>query len=170
MLRASQCRDQCKRDLVKEQLRNGNQVRLQAFGTSMLPIIWPGDHLTIDNSRSRAVGVGDVVLVSRADRFFIHRVTQIVERNGQARYKTRGDAVAADDFDSDDQELLGKILFIERRGRVVVPNPERSPIDVLLASLMRHSDFARNIALRVQRFLQRSGRPAVAQYGEGFSA
>ena len=66
-------REDTKLGLAAELLRGGGTVHLKAWGTSMLPSVWPGDLLTIQSAADDEVVPGDIVLVLRDNRFFVHR-------------------------------------------------------------------------------------------------
>jgi len=73
MPRDIQSREHHKHSLATEMLGTAGTLRLAARGYSMLPSLWPGDVLTIEAQSFDWVQVGDVVLFSREDRFYIHR-------------------------------------------------------------------------------------------------
>ena len=74
-------------DLAADVIRRFGALRLRVSGFSMLPSIWPGDIACV--SRVDAYRPGDVVLFSRNERLFVHRV---VEMSGGA-VVTRGDSM-----------------------------------------------------------------------------
>lgn len=140
-----QTRQESRLSLACEVLRASGKLRLQAFGTSMAPCIWPGEVLTVQAMRANDLHIGDVVLFARNHRFFIHR---IVARQGSS-WITRGDAVPQNDPPVPIAEILGKVVGIERNGRVVPPR-RASDVDRVLAWLLCHSDLVRNLALRLR--------------------
>ena len=141
-----QTREDGKLSLACDILRSGGSLRLQALGTSMLPRIWPGDVLTLKSISEDDITVGDVVLFVRAGRFFVHRV---VRKEGSG-WITRGDAVPQNDPPVEQTELLATVTSIQRDGHVITP---RRPnfAERLLARLLCHSDFCRNLLLRLGR-------------------
>jgi signal peptidase I len=146
MLQAIQAREDGKLSLACEVLRSGGSLLLQALGTSMLPCIWPGDILTLQPNPEDDIRIGEVVLFTREGRFFVHRVVS----KGESGWITRGDAVPQNDPPVARTELLARVTSIQRNGRVIVP---RRPnfADRWLARLLCHSDFCRNLALRLRR-------------------
>src|SRR5690242_18739230 len=97
-----------KMDLAAEVVRSGGAIRLLALGTSMLPTIWPGDVLTIQQGE---IVSGDIVLVSRDQRFFIHR---LVEQR-DCSWLTRGDSLPQNDTPVTRSQVLGKVSAIHRK-------------------------------------------------------
>ena len=69
-------REDPKLALVGEMLRRRETVRLELRGTSMLPSLWPGDLLTIQSAAYDELVPGDIVLVLRDNRFFVHRLVE----------------------------------------------------------------------------------------------
>ena len=72
----TEAREDHKLELATEVLRSGGAIRLQALGTSMLPSVWPGDLLSIEPAPGKDMVPGDIVLVARDARFFVHRLIE----------------------------------------------------------------------------------------------
>src|SRR5208282_2077706 len=77
-----EAREICKLGLAAEMLRDCGKVQLRAWGTSMLPSVWPGDLLTIQSVAQDEVVPGDIVLVLRDHRFFVHRLVEMRQDQG----------------------------------------------------------------------------------------
>jgi Peptidase S24-like len=140
-----------KLDLAAEVLRSGGTIRLEALGTSMLPSIWPGDVLRIESKLGEETVPGDIVLVARDQRFFIHR---LVEKQ-DSLWITRGDSLPQNDDPVAESQVLGKVSAIHRRGDAVASGRRLSLLHRALAGMLCHCDSIRNIALRVHSFQQR---------------
>ena len=134
--------------LAREILTSSGRLRLQVLGTSMLPCIWPGEVLTLLAVRGNDVRIGDIVLFTRGRQFVIHRV---VGTEGPD-WITRGASVSQNDPPVGRQELLAKVVAIERKGELIVPKPLRLGTR-LSAWLLCHSGFIRNLTLRVRGIL-----------------
>jgi signal peptidase I len=147
----TEIREDHKLDLAAEVLRSGGSIRLQALGTSMLPAIWPGDLLSIESKPGEGVVPGDLVLVARDQRFFIHR---LIEKHN-SRWITRGDSMPQNDAPVADAQVLGKVSAIHRRGGTVTSDRRRSLLHRALAGILCHCDSIRNMALRIHSFRQR---------------
>lgn len=100
-------------ELIATALRAGEQIKLRAAGTSMLPAIWPGDELTVTPVDDVLPRAGEVALVHDRARLRAHRVVAQIERDGAITLRTRGDALKTNDPAGG--ELLGKV--IARNGR-----------------------------------------------------
>jgi hypothetical protein len=140
-----------KLDLAAEVLASGGTIRLRALGTSMLPSIWPGDILSIEHKPGQEIVPGDIVLVARQNRFFVHRLIQ----KQNSRWITRGDALAQNDEAAAAIQVLGKVSLIHRRNGAVVSNSRVSMFARAFSWMLCHWDLSRNITLRVHSFWQR---------------
>src|ERR1700722_10364558 len=120
----AEIRQSHKLDLAADLLRSGGTLRLHALGTSMLPSIWPGDVLSIENQPGNEIVPGDIVLIARDSRFFIHR---LVEKH-DSRWIARGDCMPQNDAPVREPQVLGKVSAIHRQARVIVPGPRLSPV------------------------------------------
>lgn len=144
-------REAHKLDLATEVLRAGGTIRLQALGTSMLPSIWPGDVLSIERKPGEGMVPGDIVLVARDSRFFVHR---LIEKHG-SRWITRGDSLPQNDAPVAEVQVLGRVSLIQRKTGVIAPNPRVSLLGRTLARILCHWDSFRNLAVRIRSFWQR---------------
>jgi signal peptidase I len=97
---------------------------LRVSGTSMVPSILPGDLVLIKKASLPDISAGEIVVYLRKGRFVVHRV---VDRNAAGtaarpevpRLITRGDRLRQDDAPVSEQELLGRVVSIERENRKV---------------------------------------------------
>lgn len=147
----TEAREIPKLDLAAEILRSNGAIRLQALGTSMLPSIWPGDILSIESWPRDEIVPGDIVLVTRDGRFFIHR---LIEKR-ESRWITRGDSLTQNDPQVAETQVLGKVSAIQRRRRSIAPCPRVKLVVRLVSWTLCHLNSARNIALRIHSIRQR---------------
>lgn len=88
------------------------RLQLRALGSSMLPTVLPGDVLTFHALTGPATPQpGQIVLVQRDDRLFVHRL----RARTAAGWITRGDSLDMDDPPVADAALLG-VLASHLRG------------------------------------------------------
>ena len=132
-------------ELAVEVLISGHRLHLRALGTSMLPSIWPGDLLTIEPAPEQEIAAGDIVLVARQNRFFIHR---LIDKH-ESCWITRGDSLPQNDDPVASCEVLGRVSLIHKNKRKIVPEPRRSLFNRTLAWMLCSSDTLRTLALRV---------------------
>jgi len=115
----------------------------------MLPALWPGDLLTIQRAVCDEIAAGDIVLVLRDHRFFIHRlVGWQLGRDGLLSV-TRGDAMPQDDPPAAASEVLGRVARIRRGNRSFVPSRRVSMPHSALAWMLCYWSRFRSLALRI---------------------
>ena len=147
----TELRESHKFDLAAEVLASGGTVRLQVLGTSMLPSIWPGDVLYIEPRSGPEILPGDIVLVARRSRFFVHRLLE----NHSSGWITRGDSLPQPDEPVAEPQVLGRVRLIQNKSGTIVPNRRLSFFSRVLAWMLCHCDSFRNLALRMHSFRQR---------------
>lgn len=162
--------------LAVEMLQRQGAVQLRAWGTSMLPIIWPGDLVTIESAVHNELIPGDILLLLRDKSFFLHRLVERSETENSFSWITRGDAMPQNDPPAAASELLGRLVRIDRgndRGddhaghrnnvrtnRTIVPARRVSQIQLAVAWIQFRKNRLRNLvwsSLRGVRFISQSG-------------
>lgn len=106
-------------------------VTFRAKGACMYPVIRAGDVLQIQSRQAADVAVGDIAVCRRPAYLFSHRVVGKGVREGRAYILTRPDGIKGNgDGASFDEDLLGVVVAIERKGKPVpVPRTEhRRPV------------------------------------------
>jgi hypothetical protein len=127
--------------LATEVMRSTGRLQFRATGLSMLPTLWPGDCLTIQSLKFEDAEAGDVVLCARSGRLFVHRITRKFYARPTNSLITRGDCMTEQDPPVKENDLLGKVIAIDRRGSRIVPNRKVSAAQSLIAWLLCHSSF-----------------------------
>jgi signal peptidase I len=141
-------------ELAGEVLRSSGTLRLCVTGWSMLPTIWPEDTVVIERIDSSEISEGDIVLFARDRRFFVHRV---VEKTGVAKDSTiltRGDAMPQPDPPVSGRELMGRVSYIVRNGKLIVPDRSLPVPQRAIAALVRRSDIAARVVVGVHGVFQ----------------
>ena len=143
--------------LAAELIRKFGEVRLCAFGTSMAPSILPGDLVVIQRAGFDEIIPGEVVLFSREGRLFIHRVIdrKAFSAGGDAVAPclvTRGDRLCRNDPPISSGDLLGRVVHVERGRRTVELPAQPRGFHRCLARLLRTSDRATYLYLRLARY------------------
>lgn len=149
-------REEQKLELAQAVLRAGNTIQIRAFGTSMLPTIWPGDVLAIESASLNGFACGDLVLIETQNGIRVHR---LIEKSDSCCV-TRGDAMPQDDPEIKPDQVLGRVLEIYRRNRVLTPRRQVQGVNRLLAWLLSRSQTFCNIALLADSALHGSNQSA----------
>ncbi|MDA2910073.1 hypothetical protein MYX04_03955 [Nitrospiraceae bacterium AH_259_D15_M11_P09] len=115
-------------DVSAELLRRGARVRFRATGRSMQPTIHEGEAITVEPVAPAAVTRGDILLYRWERGVIAHRVIRIERKKGGAVTQSsvlsphdslilRGDASASCDCPVEPEQVLGKVVAVERAGR-----------------------------------------------------
>lgn len=100
--------------LLADVLRRFGRVRVRATGNSMRPAIRPGDVLLIADCALGQIEPGDVVLFTRDARLFAHRVVDRCAGSNGSSIVTRGDSNWHRDPAIGVDQLLGKVIAVQR--------------------------------------------------------
>lgn len=141
-------------EMASEVLRSFGKLQLQVTGWSMFPSVQPGDTLIVDRTPVEAVAEGDIVLFGRYSRFFAHRVVKKDNCAGQARVLTRGDAMNVSDPPLGENELLGRVSFIVRNGKLFEPNKSLGLSERLVATLLSRFEIAARVVVGIHGLRQ----------------
>ena len=137
-------------DLAAEVLRSSGTLRLQVRGWSMLPSIWPGDTLLVEQVESSQMAEGEIILFRRERRLFAHRIV----RSDRSDILTRGDSMAAPDSPIDKDEVLGRVASIIRNGKRFQPRTSLRVHERAIASAVQRSDLAARVLVGTRELLQ----------------
>jgi Peptidase S24-like len=96
--------------LITDTLRRGVAVEFAVTGTSMTPLLRPGDVLTVAPAAAAELARGDVALFTRDGALTAHRVI------ATAPLVTRGDACRGADGEIAAACVLGRVVAFRRRG------------------------------------------------------
>jgi hypothetical protein len=162
-----EAREDPKLGLAAEILRGRGTVRLKAWGTSMLPSVWPGDLLTIQSTAYDEVVPGDIVLVLRNNRFFVHRLVESRRDQDCLWWITRGDAMPHSDPPAAASELLGRVAGMRRANRSFVPSRRVSLLHSALAWMLCRCDRFRNLTLRIHAARLQAGPTRAGHFFRG---
>ena len=152
-----------KSDLAGEVLRSFGPLRLLAIGWSMLPVVWPGDTLVVERVSQEEVCIGDVVVVGRDGRLCAHRVVATAGDAGNPQWITQGDALPVADRPVAGNELLGRVAYLIRAGKLIAVPAQLSAMKRLTAKIVRHSVPAARALVYLHRMVRVSGRLAAKE-------
>jgi hypothetical protein len=107
----------------------------------MLPAMWPGDVVTVQRSSVDALFPGQIVLFHQQEKLTVHRLRRVV--NGH--FVARGDSLPCCDPPVGEDQLLGRVVRIERKGRVI--GLEQTLAQRMIAQILRRSGNLRRLAM-----------------------
>jgi len=146
--------EEAKLNLAAGILLSGGKIHMRALGASMIPALWPGDLLAIESASTTNLSPGEIVLVHRDGRFFIHRLIQCGSPSGAPDWVTRGDALPHPDPPVAAPNMIGRVCGIVRQNGMLVPTRIPSWGAQVFSRMLRHSNLLRDLALRC-RLLRR---------------
>jgi signal peptidase I len=126
-------------ELAAETVRRFGSLCFPATGWSMLPVVWPGDTLVVDHVSPDQVRVGDVVVVGRQGRLCAHRVIRSLNHLEDLQWITQGDALPVPDRPVAANELLGKVAYLIRAGKLIAIPSQLGAVENLIAKVVRRS-------------------------------
>ena len=110
------------RQLFIDLLKEGRVIRSPAAGESMSPCIRKGDLLMVRPIALEEASIGEIVAFRKEKSHNVlttHRVVNKGHDHGQPYLMTQGDRNVYRDFPLFPQDVLGKVVGIERKGQVI---------------------------------------------------
>ena len=138
-------------ELISDLLTDGHMVKFRAPGDSMYPTICDCDLITVEPMEPSDIIVGDIILYCHKNGVVAHRVINIEAPQSSALsplhfFTVRGDAAINYDTPVSSEQILGKVVSIERNGRRI------DPYNFRIKLLYK----ARRLAARLKRLLSLS--------------
>ena len=101
------------KEVSKGLLNDGLNVRVSTLGLSMFPLIKTGDKITI--SPGKCFDIGNLIVFAKDEQMVCHRLVRVFETDGIKYYQTRGDSFFGLDEPVTVEQILGKVIRIERK-------------------------------------------------------
>jgi fructose-1,6-bisphosphatase/inositol monophosphatase family enzyme len=127
-------------NIASELLARGCNVRFKAAGCSMHPTIADGETVILAAIQPIDLRAGDVVVARVGSRLVAHRIVSVTpEAPAPVRVVLRGDAAASCDPPVRPEDVLARVVAVDRSGRQVVPGhaPPAGPIRRLRSATRR---------------------------------
>jgi len=141
-------------ELAGDIVRAFGALRCPAMGWSMLPTVFPGDTLMVERVSPVQVCVGDVVVAGREGKLCAHRVIGMSNELESRQWITQGDAVPIPDRPVLANELLGRVNYLIRAGRLIKLRATLSSVESLVAKVIRHSEPAARVLVYLHKIVQ----------------
>ncbi len=161
----SDARSALKCELATEVLRSFGSLRFAATGWSMLPAVWPGDTLVVDRVGQDQVRIGDVVLVGREGKLCAHRIVGTAGDGDNPQWITQGDALPKPDRPVAGNELLGRVTYLIREGKLIPVPAELSVVESMAKRVIRRSVPAARALVYLHRMRQKPEEPVLPCQG-----
>lgn len=144
--------------LASEVLRLHGEFRFVAWGSSMVPSIFPGDTLIVRRVTPEGACNGDVVLFAREGRFYAHRLVSKTDEGAAMRLIARGDSLDANDPPFAGHEMLGRVDAVIRRGTRIELHRQRAVNHRLVRCIVHRSESGMKCLLRLHALRGRIAR------------
>ncbi len=102
-------------ELFLSSLAEGKEVRLRVDGTSMSPLLKPGDQVVLQRATPQQLQKGDLVVVRRQHDMVTHR---LVHQNA-GQWLTKGDNSRYPDLPALENQVLGKVIAIAKTNQTI---------------------------------------------------
>ncbi|MBW2646981.1 MAG: signal peptidase I [Deltaproteobacteria bacterium] len=104
--------------ISKELFEQGKSVRFEARGWSMRPLIRDGDFVIARPIDSTSVKIGDIVFyITDNNGILVHRIIGLRRDDGEMTAMIKGDACFGPPDNVPVQNIFGRVVSIERKGR-----------------------------------------------------
>ena len=111
--------DRAFRDISLQLLRQGQSVRFRPGGHSMRPAINDGEAVLVEPVNPARIRLGEIILYLFERGVIAHRVQSIEQSAVGLVFTTRGDTSHAADAPVAEADVLGRVVAVERAGRVI---------------------------------------------------
>ena len=116
-------------DLTRDVLTKNGTINFTARGSSMLPFIKDRDNIFINSISKHQLQIGDVIFYKlEEDSPTAHRVVEIKHHDNQMIMGTRGDSLTCPAERVPFDCTLGKVIRIQRRGKIINLNKNKNRI------------------------------------------
>ncbi|MGD9015604.1 MAG: signal peptidase I [Candidatus Omnitrophota bacterium] len=106
--------------LSKDILGRESYLRFQAQGHSMYPAIKDRDILNVERVQANQIRIGDVIFYKTTGGHMVcHRVVNKFHQNDRPTFLAKGDSNTGKAEEVLSDEVLGRVMTIERNGRVI---------------------------------------------------
>jgi hypothetical protein len=130
---------------IADELKKRGRAAVHVRGTSMLPLVRPGDVALIRRDKLENMRSGDVVLMQRGDHLVAKRIGDDEDCDGPG---ISGAVLLGSSADSQDvserreqrgaqQELLGKIVGVRRKKEKIELGAKKKPTDAIASVVLR---------------------------------
>jgi hypothetical protein len=144
-------------ELCEDLLRQGKSVRFRAPGRSMYPTIKEDEVITVEPVEAFSIKIGDIILYRQGMSMVAHRVVHIINTelpppcsldtehqsnktlhlsiSTHHSFLLRDDTWGKQDVRVGGDQILGKVVSVERHGRSVDPYSRRARLRLLIHSV-----------------------------------
>jgi len=78
------------RQLLEEALSNGHRVPFRLTGTSMLPLVWPGETIFLEKAKPEFLREGELIVFETTEALTAHRILRKKRKAGSYWFQPAG--------------------------------------------------------------------------------
>lgn len=118
MRKITHLRDADLLELSKDIFRRGKSIRFQAKGWSMRPFIRDGDFIVVSPIENSSIKAGNIVFhLTTENKVMVHRVIRKHKKGNRMIMFIKGDATFSSPEKVEMQNVLGKVVAVEKNGQ-----------------------------------------------------
>lgn len=127
---------------IADALKRRGRISLYVQGTSMLPLVQPGDIALIRRDKLENMRSGDVVLFQRGSHLLAQRIGEDDDSASERTFA--GDDENHDSSDqTQQQECLGQIVRLHRKHEEIDLSSKETPIAALVSLVLKPARWAK---------------------------
>jgi len=136
---------------IADALKRRGRIAMHVRGTSMLPLVRPGDVALIRRDKLENMRSGDVVLMQRGDHLIAKRIGEDEDSSntvisGEGMMEAGGgseDASGHVTYAGEQQECLGKIVRVRRDKKKIELGAKKTPLEAVVSVVLRPARWAK---------------------------
>jgi len=126
---------------IADELKKRGRTAIHVRGTSMLPLVRPGEVALIRRDKLENMRSGDVVLMQCGDHLVAKRIGEDEDSGGAGNSGDTQNAAGLSQQQCDQlgeqQQLLGKIVRVRRKKEKIELGDKKKPIDAVASVVLR---------------------------------
>jgi Peptidase S24-like len=132
---------------IADALKRRGRIAMHVRGTSMLPLVRPGDVALIRRGKLENMRSGDVVLMQRGDQLIAKRIGEDEDSASavipdEQVLDAGGDSENASG-EGEHQECLGKIVRVRRENERIDLGAKKTPLEAVVSVVLRPARWAK---------------------------
>ncbi len=136
---------------IADALKRRGRIAMHVRGTSMLPMVRPGDVALIRRDKLENMRSGDVVLMQRGDHLIAKRIGEDedpagAEISGEEMVGAPGageNASVQGEYRGEHQKCLGKIVRVRRHKEKIEQGAKKTPLEAVVSVVLRPARWAK---------------------------
>jgi hypothetical protein len=125
---------------IADALKRRGRISMYVQGTTMLPLVRPGDIALIRRDKLENMRSGDVVLFQRGNHLLAKRIAEDGDPQSEPTFAESGEELPAQ---SGEPECLGQIVRLHRNAEDIDLTSKETPIAALVSLVLKPARWAK---------------------------